>query len=280
MKYTLDDFSVMSVQYIQHSFEYFLKSMQECGIKHIDFWGGEPHYSNDKTEEAQLRLKSIKELIDSYNMEVVVYTPETLAYPLSYSHPEESVRNRTINYIKRAIDDALILNCKQVFINSGCGLRDVPANESMALLIDSYQQIVEYAKEKDVTLILEALQPYESNLITNLETIKKVLDVINSTHMKICIDVVAMEAASENLSQYFETFGTEKIGLIHFSDSHHYVLGEGENNFPLVSYLKTLSNYNYQGKIDLEINDSIYWLDPHDSIKKSVVWLEQNLSKI
>ena len=60
---------------------------------------------------------------------------------------------------------------------------------------------------------------------------------------------------------YFETFGKEMIQLIHFSDSHHEVCGTGD--LPLKEYIETLQKYDYDSYIDFEINDSIYWEDPH-----------------
>ena len=78
--------------------------------------------------------------------------------------------------------------------------------------------------------------------------------------------------AGEELKDYFEVLGRDKIKLIHFADTCHYILGDGE--LPLADYLKTLEEYDYDGIVDLEINDSIYWDDPHDSIAKSVEWLK------
>ena len=41
---TLDQLAVMSVQYVQYTFDYFLDSMDRCGIHNIDLWGGSPHF--------------------------------------------------------------------------------------------------------------------------------------------------------------------------------------------------------------------------------------------
>lgn len=43
-KITMDQIGVMSVQYIRYSLEYYLDSMKRCGLKHVDLWGGIPHY--------------------------------------------------------------------------------------------------------------------------------------------------------------------------------------------------------------------------------------------
>ena len=41
---TMQDVAVMSVQYVQYSFPYYLQSMEKCGLSKVDFWGGTPHY--------------------------------------------------------------------------------------------------------------------------------------------------------------------------------------------------------------------------------------------
>ena len=277
-KITMDNFAVMSVQYVHYSLEYYLDSMVKNGLKHVDLWGGIPHYCRldyPFAEDAKKKIGSIRAMMEERGLDVSVYTPETLAYPYSFSHPEEEVRKRTVDYFSMAMDDALLFGTNKVFLNSGCGLLDLPREESFARLVDTYKKIAAIAEQKGIELVLEQLQPYESNLVLNLQDIKRVLDEVDSTAMYICVDVVAMAVAGEELKDYFEVLGRERIKLIHFADTCHYILGDGE--LPLKDYLKTLEEYDYDGIVDLEINDSIYWDDPHESIRKSVEWLKAEL---
>lgn len=277
-KITMDNFAVMSVQYVHYSLEYYLDSMVKNGLKHVDLWGGIPHYCRldyPSAEDAKQKIGSIRAMMEERGLDVSVYTPETLAYPYSFSHPEEEVRKRTVDYFSMAMDDALLFGTNKVFLNSGCGLLDLPREESFARLVDTYKKIAAIAEQKGIELVLEQLQPYESNLVLNLQDIKRVLDEVDSPAMYICVDVVAMAVAGEELKDYFEVLGRERIKLIHFADTCHYILGDGE--LPLKDYLKTLEEYDYDGIVDLEINDSIYWDDPHESIRKSVEWLKAEL---
>ena len=277
-KITMDNFAVMSVQYVHYSLEYYLDSMVKNGLRHVDLWGGIPHYCRldyPFAEDAKQKIGSIRAMMEERGLDVSVYTPETLAYPYSFSHPEEEVRKRTVDYFSMAMDDALLFGTNKVFLNSGCGLLDLPREESFARLVDTYKKIAAIAEQKGIELVLEQLQPYESNLVLNLQDIKRVLDEVDSTAMYICVDVVAMAVAGEELKDYFEVLGRERIKLIHFADTCHYILGDGE--LPLKDYLKTLEEYDYDGIVDLEINDSIYWDDPHESISKSVEWLKAEL---
>lgn len=277
-KITMDNFAVMSVQYVHYSLEYYLDSMVKNGLRHVDLWGGIPHYCRldyPFAEDAKQKIGSIRAMMEERGLDVSVYTPETLAYPYSFSHPEEEVRKRTVDYFSMAMDDALLFGTNKVFLNSGCGLLDLPREESFARLVDTYKKIAAIAEQKGIELVLEQLQPYESNLVLNLQDIKRVLDEVDSPAMYICVDVVAMAVAGEALKDYFEVLGRERIKLIHFADTCHYILGDGE--LPLKDYLKTLEEYDYDGIVDLEINDSIYWDDPHESIRKSVEWLKAEL---
>ena len=277
-KITMDNFAVMSVQYVHYSLEYYLDSMVKNGLKHVDLWGGIPHYCRldyPFAEDAKKKIGSIRAMMEERGLDVSVYTPETLAYPYSFSHPEEEVRKRTVDYFSLAMDDALLFGTNKVFLNSGCGLLDLPREESFARLVDTYKKIAAIAEQKGIELVLEQLQPYESNLVLNLQDIKRVLDEVDSPAMYICVDVVAMAVAGEELKDYFEVLGRDRIKLIHFADTCHYILGDGE--LPLKDYLKTLEEYDYDGIVDLEINDSIYWDDPHESIRKSVEWLKAEL---
>jgi fructoselysine 3-epimerase len=275
---TMDNVSVMSVQYCHYSFDYFLNSMEKCGLKNIDFWGGAPHYCRLDyltSIDAFKKISEIRKKIEDKGMKVVVYTPETLAYPYSISSPEEAIRNRTIDFFDMAMEDALAFGTDGVFINTGCALLDLPREESWARAVDSVRKICERARRKGITMIIEQLQPYESNLLTTCADMKRMLSEVGSENLKTCVDVVAMEVVGENLVEFYEAVPNH-IQLIHYADgnpSGHYILGDG--NLPLKEYVDILQRNDYSGYIDLEINDSIYWDDPHTSIKRSVDYLRK-----
>jgi protein FrlC len=277
---TFERFAVMSVQYVQHSFDYFLNSIKSCGIKHIDFWGGAPHYSRlnyTSAKEATTKVQDLRKRIDSAGLDVIIYTPETLGYPFSYSSPEDAVRKSTIDYMRYAMEDARILGTNQVFINTGCGLRDLPRDDSWKRCVESIHYLCEEAETTGVDLVIEQLQPYESNLLVSQDDMRCMLNEVSSSALKVCIDVVAMEVMGENMKEQLELFG-EKVSLIHYCDgdpSGHSILGTG--NLPLAEYIGILEANDFTGYLSLEINDSIYWMDPHDSIERSVHYLHDVL---
>lgn len=279
-KISFDQFAVMSVQYVQHSLEFYLDSMVRCGIKNVDLWGGVPHYnrlSYPTAAEAQSRLKEIRRSIDSRGLQVVVYTPETLTYPFSYSSPEKAVRDSTIRYMEGAMEDARTLGTNHLFLNTGCGLRDLPREESWKRCVESIQTLCEKAESMGIEMVIEQLQPYESNLLVSQEDMTRMLKEVDSPALKTCVDVVAMEVMGETLKTQYELF-KDHICLFHYCDgdpSGHSILGTG--NLPLKDYLNIMEENDFNGYLSLEINDSMYWMDPHDSIQKSVDYLHNVL---
>ena len=269
-KITMNDFAAMTVSYQQYSFDYVLNSLQKIGIRNIDFWGGIPHFCHldYSDKEAETFLKQLRQKAEDRGMRFVIYTPETLTYPFSIADPNTRTVERTIDFFRTSMDDALTLGTDRLFINTGTGLRDHPVEQSMEICINAIRKICDDAESKGITMMLEQLQPYESNICTDINAIKKIVDAVDSPNLKICVDLVAMDVAKENLEMYYDTFGEDKIGFIHFSDAHHEICGTGD--LPLKEYIETLQKHDYDSIVDLEINDSIYWFDPHDAHKRTV----------
>ena len=229
---TMDQVAVMGVQYFHYTLDYYLNSMHRCGVKNLDLWGASPHYCRLDyltSSAAERKLREIRKKAEDLGLKFVMYTPETLAYPYSLSAPEQPIRDRTIDYFDMAIDDALTLGTTRLFMNSGCGPLDIPREDSWKRAVETISKICEMAHKRGVTILLEQLQPYESNLLVNLPQMKAMLEEVNSPALKTCVDLVAMEVAHENLEDYYKVLGEDTIQFIHFADgdpSGHYILGD------------------------------------------------------
>ncbi len=273
---TMQDVAVMSVQYVQYSFSYYLDSMEKCGLTKVDLWGGAPHYcrlDHTCTLQAEHRIVQLRREIEDRGMHIVIYTPETLSYPFSYSTPDPALRGRTIDYMKFAMEDALAFGTDRVFLNTGCHPRDLDRSEGWKRTADSFRALCDHAERLGVKLVLEQLQPYESNLVLNLSDIKRMLSEVDSPALRFCVDLVAMEVAQDTLEDFCQSIG-DRLEWVHYSDSHHLILGDGDyGRDRLEGYVRTLERHDYQNCLDLEINDSIYWEDPHISVQRSADYL-------
>ncbi|MCI9513035.1 MAG: TIM barrel protein [Oscillospiraceae bacterium] len=277
---TMQDIAVMSVSFVQHTFPFYLNSMAKCGLKNIDMWGGAPHYCRldyATSGAAAAKIRELRSQMADQGMQVVIYTPETLGYPMSYSAPDPALRDRTVDYMKYAMEDALAFGTNRVFLNTGCHPRDLPREEGWKRTADSYRRLCDVAEKWGIQLVLEQLQPYESNLVLNLADIKRMLQEVDSPALCCCVDLVAMEVAGDTLEDFCKDLG-DKLQWVHYSDSHHLILGDGDyGREKLEGWVRTLEKYQYQNCIDLEINDSIYWEDPHTSVQRSAAYLREFL---
>lgn len=277
---TMRDVSVMGTSYVHYPFEYFLDSMHELGIHGIDLWGAEPFYCRldyPTSYDATMQLKRMCAQMDDRDQKVTIYTPETLGYPFNFSDPNPALTFRTIEYFKWAFEDAHVMGCHRVFVNSGCGLRNLSKEESFKRCANTLRVIMDMAEKEGILVPLEQLQPYESNLVTTIDDVKSMLDMVDSPNLRVCVDITAMEVQGESLEQYFDTFG-DKIEWIHYSDSHHEVVGSGSyGKEKLAGYIKTLEERDFKNGIDLEINDSIYWEDPHTPHVETCRYLREEL---
>lgn len=279
-KITMRDVSVMGPSYVHYPFTFFLDSLVKCGVTKVDLWGAEPFYYRpdySSAAEAAVELRRMRSEMESRGQRCVMYTPETLGYPYNFSDPLPRLVDRTVEYFRAAFEDAHVLGCPRVFLNSGCGPRSLRRDESMKRLVDTFARIAELAERSDILLTLEQLQPYESNLVLTLDDVRYVLDQVRSPNLRVCVDLVAMEVQGETLEQYFAAFG-DKVEWIHYSDSHHEALGTGTfGREKLASWIKTLERRDFVNGIDLEVNDSMYWEDPHAPHLESCRYLREEL---
>lgn len=279
-KITMRDVSVMGTSYVHYPLTYFLDSMERLGIHGIDLWGAEPLYCRldyASSSDAAARLRKVRAEMEARDQHVTIYTPETLGYPFNFSDPEPAITLRTIEYFKWAFEDAHVMGTNRVFVNSGCGYRNLPREESFKRCVDTFRTILDMAEAEGILMPLEQLQPYESNLVTTLADVRRMLDEVGSPNLRVCVDLTAMEVQGETLEQYFEAFG-DKVEWIHYSDSHHEIVGSGTyGREKLAGYIDTLERHDFQNGIDLEVNDSIYWEHPHEAHERTCRYLREEL---
>ena len=277
-KMTMERVSVLTVQYQQYSWEYMLDSFEKIGVKNIEMWPGEPHYCRlDYTSsgEAARRIREMKKQLDDRGIKVIMYTPETLAYPFNPAGKGDAYRNHTIDWFKWAMEDAQEFGCHNLFCNSGWGLHDEPREEAWKRAVDSFQKIAAHAKTQGITMSLEQLQPYESNLVQSARDMQKMIADVGMDNFGCCVDMGAMAVAGDTLEDFYNVLADDVVNHVHFCDANHEILGA--RGLPLESYIHTLEEHNYNGYLCLEIYDSMYLDCAHRAFEESYDWLRKRL---
>lgn len=268
----------MNILHGRFSLEYFLDGMKEIGFESIELWGATPHYNYMAPQKEQ--QERIKKLFRDRGLKMVCFTPEQCIYPFNIAAKEELIRKMSIDYFLRCIEDTAGFNCEKIMVTPGWGNFDEPAEEAWKRSADSMNTLLTKAQKEGVHIVYEILQPEESNLVTDLKTLKKMMENFNSSFMACCVDTVPMCCAGETLEDYFREFG-DKIQHIHLNDgspSGHAAWGNGTQN--LAEHLKTLNEYDYTGFMTFETCDSKFSLHPNDAFRQNYEAVKKALAEI
>ncbi|GMX66283.1 sugar phosphate isomerase/epimerase [Paenibacillus elgii] len=255
----------MNEHFPLYTLDYFLDAMVELGLEHIELWGGSPHLY---VEDVTLRqVGGIRREIERRGLNVICFTPEQCVYPVNIAAREKDIRERSLRYFTKALEAAAELGSDLLQIVPGWGYRSEPVGEAWERSRDSLQQLSRKAEELGMTMVLEQLEPFESNLVTNTETQARMLQEVGSDRLKAIVDTCPMHAAGETFDDCFQALGND-LRHIHFIDSDHLTWGDGR--LPLRDYLNQLSKHGYPGYLTLEICAERYLLDPVAPLKKGL----------
>ena len=137
------------------------------------------------------------------------------------------------------------------------------------------KRITDYAKQRNVILALEALQPEESRLVNTIQDIQRYRNEVGSSCLKVCIDFGAMARMGHTPWEYFEAFGSD-IVHIHFVDGNptgHLAWGDGSRD--MKADLAVLEEYGYPGYLSLETATQRYYEKPWSAEMKTLKSFEE-----
>lgn len=264
----MNQFAAMNILHSRYSLEYFLDEMKGLGFENIEFWGAAPHYNYRAPQREQ--QEHIKMLFRDRDLKMICFTPEQCVYPFNIAVKDGLLRRMSIEYFLRCIEDAAGFGCEQIMITPGWGNFDEPAEEAWERSVESTGILLAKAKEDGVRIVYEILQTTESNLVTDLPSLSKMMKNFSSPYMSCCIDTVPMCCAGETLDDYFREFG-DKIRHIHLNDGSpagHLAWGNGTQD--LKGHLSSLERHGYQGYITFETCDGAYSHDPNEAFRKDL----------
>jgi fructoselysine 3-epimerase len=257
----------MNFHYKHYPFEYFLDAMVHYEFENIEIWGASPHlYVDDLTI---LEIRNIKKEIDRRNLSVVCFTPEQCVYPINIAAKEDSIREKSLQYFIKSAQAAKELDAPLLLVTPGWGYENEDPNEAWKRSRDSLEKLSDVAARLDIVLALEPLTRVESNLIYDSNSLKLMLNEVNSPSLKGMIDTIPMVLANEDFTDYFTAL-KEDIVHVHFIDGKpdsHLVWGDGI--LPLEKYIDQLNQAGYKGALSLEYTSYQYVQDPDMAIERT-----------
>lgn len=268
MSLTFNQLSAMNCHYAHQPLTYYLDSAVKNGLKNVELWGASPHLHVE--DASQERVLAVKHEVAARELNLVCFTPETVVYPINIAAAEPYIRERSLRFMKRAVEVTAELGAPMMLLTAGWGYVNESREEVLKRSLESIHEIVKKAEQEQITLALEHLSPISSNIVNTAADLKRVLDVFHSPRLKAMFDTCQVHLVHEEVRDYFELLG-EAVVHAHIVDGMpggHLAFGDG--TIDLEQDIRQMEEYGYQGYLSMEIADRRYFAHPEEADRRSV----------
>ena len=251
-------FGCFSLDFRRFSLDTAFQMAHRYGFDGIEVWGGRPHaYPYDMDEK---EVKHILELKRKYTLEVPMYTPNALGMPYNLCSLDQRERRDAIHYFKAAIRACEAIEAPRMLIVADHPGYEVSRKDAYRRFIENMIELGEYAKQYCVKLVIEALTPMESPVITKADDCVAVIEDIGLSNIEAMMDVVPPVIAYEPLSAYFNKLG-DRLNYIHLCNNDrrtdaHLRLDSGQ--LPVQDMLKVFRKHDFKGYVTVELYSECY----------------------
>lgn len=256
--------------YYNYRLEDAIRRAAKMGYPGVEIWGGRPHAYYKDMDEAS--VSSVRKVISETGVEISGFIPAQFGYPTNLCSPIKSIREDSVEYIKRSVDTSLALGCKKVSLCPGRTLYGQGFTEGMEALNASLSELTEYAIRKDALLLLEPAHMLESDLILTVEDGVRIIKEREYENMGIALDTGHCHVNKEVLVDTVYLLKQQQIPVhIHLDDNNtmadqHKIPGEGTIDF--VPFLQALIETDYNGYLTVELGFD-YTANPDAAAYKS-----------
>lgn len=170
-------------------------------------------------------------------------------------HPDKSVRNEGMKYMKESLDAAEELG-SELFVGplaSEVGRLwesdEAQREEETQLLVSQLQEVAEYAASKNITICLEALNRFETSFLNLTSQVCDVIERVDHPNCKVMIDLFHAGIEEKNLGDAVRTAGKN---LYHFQVAENDRGTPGTGQFDWNGIAAALKEIDYDRHIIIE----------------------------
>ncbi|MDO4345057.1 MAG: TIM barrel protein [Eubacteriales bacterium] len=251
-------FGCFSLDFRRFSLDTAFRMAARYGFDGIEIWGGRPHgypYDMDGNE-----VRHVLDLKKTYGLEVPMYTPNALGMPYSLCSLDGREQRDALHYFRTAIDACEAMEVPRMLLVADHPGYEVPRKAAWNRFIENMKELGGYAKEHSVKLVIEALTPMESPVITTADDCREAIDAIGLSNIEAMMDVVPPVIAYEPLSAYFEKL-EERMNYIHLCSNDrktdaHLRLDTGE--LPVRDMVRVFKEHGFEGYVTVELYSECY----------------------
>ncbi len=275
-----EQIAIGNYHYTNWSFEHFLTSVQNLGLKNIEIWGAKPHFLVGIQSHSY--LQETAQRISDAGLHVICFCPEQNNYPVNISAKEPSLRKWSIEYMKHCLETAALLNAPTVLLCPGNGTMEEEPQQIRDRFVNAARELSITAADNGIVLALETQAQTDTMFLNTARQQREVLELVNHPNFKLMIDTVQLAQFDDSIPQVLQVIAPENLVHVHLGNTvlrektmgekrlpGIYSLGRSvcghigfrEGNLPLMQYLQALAHADYSHYVTIEICQKPYWLE-------------------
>jgi D-psicose/D-tagatose/L-ribulose 3-epimerase len=235
------------------------------GLEIAPFTLGSDPAALDDDERAAIRQSIQDAELEFVGLHWLLAAPEGL----HATARDKSVRERTWSYVSHFVDLCADLGDNGVVVFGSPKQRSsqdgMTARQATEVFIDGLRRAAPHAESRGVTLLVEALSPSQTDVVTSLAEAVSIVQQIGSPAVQTMFDVHnaidEMVPHTELIRQYLPF-----IKHVHVNELNGQEPGMGDYDFAALT--KCLTDLDYQGWVSLEAFD--FSRDPQQIISRSI----------
>ena len=228
---------------LKEDFEKSLRKIAELGYDAVELAVRDPR---------MIDVHRFQKLLELYHLPVpAIGTGQAYGEEgLSFTDPVPEIRRKAVQRIKDQMNLAVELGGSQVIIGLIRGKVQPKMNheEAERYFIQCLLECLDFNPE--ITLTLEPLNRYETDLYNDTLSAKAVIDKVERANLRMLVDTFHMNIEEPDIVESILRV-RDHISHVHFADSNRWAPGCGHINFEEI--LTSLEEIGYQGAISAEI---------------------------
>jgi D-psicose/D-tagatose/L-ribulose 3-epimerase len=191
-------------------------------------------------------------LLAEYGLRMTMFASGATANAegLSLSHADQSLRTASVRRCTEFIDFAAAFGAGVIvgFLKGSAG----PGKDAAAgRLRDSLARLESHAREREVPLLIEATNRYESSVANSLGETADLIRGFQNPYLRILPDTYHMNIEERSMLAALVRYG-DLYDSVHISDNNRYFPGLGAIDFYAV--MRFLKDVGYHGSVAIEGN--------------------------
>jgi D-psicose/D-tagatose/L-ribulose 3-epimerase len=176
---------------------------------------------------------------------------------LHFTTPDNTVRNKTIDYLNKLIDFCGDLGGEVMVFGSPpqrATTGELSVKEATNYFADGLAKVADHAKERNVKILVEPLPKNQTDVVNTLEEAVRVVKKVNHPAISSMFDYHNTLDETEPMTELIEKY-YEHIHHIHVQNMDGTVVMHDNIPPELISVIKKLKELNYNKWVSVEVFD-------------------------